>query len=396
MSAAPTRVLFVNSGILGMQSFSKYIREAMAGQPDVDATHINLSEQMTIQERAVRRAMCLRLWRDGWFGLNNVDFARFRHECHAGLQAARRIRKLSGGGTADVIHFHRQATAYASVGLLRRVPGIISIDCTQDAVIDFADSALERWTYRANAAADGRILTAAAAIVSASRWAADCVRRRYPACRTPVYVMPTPVRLQCFDDGWIEQRFRRGAPGYLPRVLFVGGDFVRKGGEDLLAAWQAAELHRFATLDLVTDWPGLSARTIAGVRVRRNVDSYSPEWSDLWRDADLFVMPTRHEAFGVVFQEAAAAGLPRIGTNVNAVPELIADGVSGLLVPPRDPAALVRAIRTLVQSPDLRRRFGLASRARIVESANPEDYRRRLIDVIQMAAGRRDWIRASA
>jgi glycosyltransferase involved in cell wall biosynthesis len=130
--------------------------------------------------------------------------------------------------------------------------------------------------------------------------------------------------------------------------------------------------------------------------VRRNVDSYSPEWSDLWRDADLFVMPTRHEAFGVVFQEAAAAGLPRIGTNVNAVPELIADGVSGLLVPPRDPAALVRAIRTLVQSPDLRRRFGLASRARIVESANPEDYRRRLIDVIQMAAGRRDWIRASA
>jgi glycosyltransferase involved in cell wall biosynthesis len=208
--------------------------------------------------------------------------------------------------------------------------------------------------------------------------------------------MPTPVRLQCFDDGWIEQRFRRGAPGYLPRVLFVGGDFVRKGGEDLLAAWQAAELHRFATLDLVTDWPGLSARTIAGVRVRRNVDSYSPEWSDLWRDADLFVMPTRHEAFGVVFQEAAAAGLPRIGTNVNAVPELIADGVSGLLVPPRDPAALVRAIRTLVQSPDLRRRFGLASRARIVESANPEDYRRRLIDVIQMAAGRRDWIRASA
>ena len=48
--------------------------------------------------------------------------------------------------------------------------------------------------------------------------------------------------------------------------------------------------------------------------------------------ADIFVMPTRNEAFGLVFQEAAAAGVPAIGTRQNAVPEIIVDGETGLLV----------------------------------------------------------------
>ena len=45
-------------------------------------------------------------------------------------------------------------------------------------------------------------------------------------------------------------------------------------------------------------------------------------------------MPTRNEAFGLVFQEAAAAGLPAIGTRLNAIPEIVADGETGILVHP--------------------------------------------------------------
>ncbi len=56
-------------------------------------------------------------------------------------------------------------------------------------------------------------------------------------------------------------------------------------------------------------------------------------------------MPTRNEAFGLVYQEAAAAGLPAIGTNHNAVPEIIIDGETGLLVPVGDRDALVRPWR---------------------------------------------------
>ena len=385
MNGDLTRVLFVNAGILGMQSFSKYIRDAMALDPDIEARHINLTEDLSLGERMIRRAMCVRWWRDGDFGLRNLDYARLRQEFHAGLQARRRIRAVMTERDVDVLHFHRQATAYASLGLLRRVPSIVSIDTTQDILFDNPKpSRLERLTYQPNVAIDGRIFDAAAAIVSTSRWAADNLRRRYRGCRTPVYVMPAPVRLQFFDEHWIDRRFASADPGYLPRVLFVGGDFVRKGGLVLLDAWRQGELHKVARLDLVTDWPlppeNLSG--MPGVRVVNGVASYSAEWSDLWKLADIFVMPTLNEAYGTVFQEAAAAGLPRIGTNINAIPEMIADGESGLLVPPSDPAALVRALRRLIESPGLRRDFGRTARAHAIRHSSPDGYRERLKDII--------------
>jgi glycosyltransferase involved in cell wall biosynthesis len=386
----PTRVVFVNSGILGMQSFSKYIREAMALDPDIDARHITLSEELTLKERVIRRVMCVRGWRDGLFGVNNLDLARFRHEYHAGLQARRRIQALlaeGGADSVDVFHFHRQATAYGSLDLMRRVPSIVSIDTTQDILLNARTTMAERLSYVPNFAMDARILAAAAAIVSTSQWAADMVRRRYPECRTPIHVMSLPVRLQFFDERWIEQRYAAATSVYLPRVLFVGGDFVRKGGLDLLEAWRHGELYRIARLDLVTDWP-LPVIDLPGVRVVRGVGSYSPEWSELWKTADIFAMPTHNEAFGTVYLEAAAAGLPRIGTNINAVPELIADGESGLLVPAGDPAALAAALRRLIESPELRREFGSAARARVIQRSSPDEYRARLSDIIFTVARR--------
>ena len=385
-----TRVVFVNSGILGMQTFSKYIREAMAGEPALDVRHINLNENLTPGERLLRRVVCAPLWPDGLFGLRNLDLARFRREYHAGLQAARRLAALRRTFEIDVLHFHRQATAYASVGLMRRVPSIVSIDTTQDIVIDQAISTLERRTYGLNARRDGQIFRAAAAIVSASAWAEGRLRRRYPDCATPVRVMPAPVRLPFFDERWIDERFERATPGRLPRVLFIGGDFVRKGGPDLLETWREAGLHQRAALDIVSNWPDIPAEA-PGVRVFRGVSSYSDEWARLWREADIFVLPTHDEAYGLVFQEAAAAGLPRIGTSINAIPEMIVDGVSGLLVPPRDRSRLAAALRTLVDSATLRRDFGRAARADVARLASPEDYRAKLTALIQSVApaGRR-------
>jgi alpha-maltose-1-phosphate synthase len=287
-----------------------------------------------------------------------------------------------------VIHFHRQATAYASVRLMRRIPSLVSIDCTQDIVVDAAQSSLERWTYRPNIRAEERIFAASVAVISTSQWAADCVRRRYPSCAAPIHVMPTPVRVQFFADRWLDDRCRRAAAGGRPRVLFVGGDFVRKGGLDLVAAWRAGEFNRFADLEMVTDDPD-APTDVPGVRVIRGVASYSSEWTDLWRRADVFVMPTRQEAFGLVFQEAAAAGLPRIGTHANAVPEMIADRTSGLLVAPGDRPALVEALRVMLTSPELRNRMSRAARQQVLRDAHPDEYRRRLTGIIQDAAAKR-------
>lgn len=75
---------------------------------------------------------------------------------------------------------------------------------------------------------------------------------------------------------------------------------------------------------------------------------------------DFFALATWQEALGTSYIEAMAAGRAVIGTAVDGVPEVIQDGVNGLLVPTKDEAALTRALYTLVDDPDLRHRFGAA------------------------------------
>jgi glycosyltransferase involved in cell wall biosynthesis len=83
---------------------------------------------------------------------------------------------------------------------------------------------------------------------------------------------------------------------------------------------------------------------------------------------DMVILPSDSEAFGIVLLEAAAAGLPRIGSNIGGIPEAIRDGVDGMIVPVRDAAALAAAIATLVRDPALARRYGEAARLRLGEA----------------------------
>ena len=88
---------------------------------------------------------------------------------------------------------------------------------------------------------------------------------------------------------------------------------------------------------------------------------------DLLRAADVFVFPSRWEGNPLSVMEAMATGLPVIATAVGGVPELVEDGVSGILIPNEDRDALVAAMQLLVQQPDLRAQMGQAARCRAVE-----------------------------
>ncbi len=376
------RVAFVNGGILGLSSYASWVRQTFADSRDIHAEHFVLSEAVPLSERIVRRMLCLPLWPD-LPGSRNLDLARFRRELNAGLQARRRLL-ARGIAHFDVLHFHRQATAYASLDLMARVPAIVSIDCTQTCVLQGTLSPLERWSLQFNVRRDGAILRRAAAIVSTSHWTARDVARLYPDCHAPIHVMPDPVRLDLFDRAWIDER--RSRAGARPQCLFIGGDFPRKGGYDLLEAWVSGGFSRRADLLLVTGWP-LPSPLPPGVRVLAGILANTPEWTAVWRAADLFVMPTRNEAFGLVFQEAAAAGLPAIGTRLNAVPEIIDDGRSGVLVAPGVIAELSAALDQLIASAELRERLGRAARVKIEQDADPGAHRARLVALITQVTG---------
>jgi glycosyltransferase involved in cell wall biosynthesis len=87
----------------------------------------------------------------------------------------------------------------------------------------------------------------------------------------------------------------------------------------------------------------------------------------LYNQTQVFVSPSLYEGFGLPAAEAMACGAPVVATTAGAFPEVIEDGVSGLLVPPRDAAALARAIERLLDDAELRRELGQGGRRRIEE-----------------------------
>jgi glycosyltransferase involved in cell wall biosynthesis len=104
--------------------------------------------------------------------------------------------------------------------------------------------------------------------------------------------------------------------------------------------------------------------------------------------ADLFVLASRYESYGMAFTEAIAHGLPIIGTTAGAIPETIPAG-AGLLVPPDDQDALASALRCLIEGPEERLKFAAGARKAICQLPNWVDAARafaRSLDTLPLDA----------
>ncbi len=88
------------------------------------------------------------------------------------------------------------------------------------------------------------------------------------------------------------------------------------------------------------------------------------------QDIDIFVLPSTYEGFGVAAVEASAMALPVVASNVYGLPDVVLDGVTGLLVPPKSPAALADAISKLIEDPSLRHQMGAAGRQYVARHYN--------------------------
>jgi glycosyltransferase involved in cell wall biosynthesis len=180
---------------------------------------------------------------------------------------------------------------------------------------------------------------------------------------------------------------QEGEPREAMGVLYLGG-FANpaKGGRVLLDALP----------DLLTAAPGVSV-TLAGLGSPPPFPSHDGRvrwlgWLDHERAlaaieaADVVVLPSISEGLPVTLLDAVARGRAVVATRVGGMPEVIEDGVDGVLVPPGDPGALARAIAALAADPGRRARFGKAARA-LAERLDGERAYERLDELYRELAG---------
>jgi glycosyltransferase involved in cell wall biosynthesis len=294
-----------------------------------------------------------------------------------GSAAARRHAQAAiASGRFDVLIAFLSSAEAAILPPGTRPPLVFMSDATYDLVRGYYDFATD---LPASVDADCEQIEAGAIAnadlcVYPTAWAAASAISHYgkPAAATAVVpyganLLEVPAAAEILE--------RRAAPlPRQPRVLLMAkGDFRRKAANILGILDSAAALGVELRLTVCgfRDRPDLSH---PGLEFIPYLDKKKPEdrrrMHELYRDADFFLLPTRADTFGIVFCEAMAYGLPIITTRTGGVPNVVADGVTGLILdvdaPPEQFAA---AIAGLVADDGRRRAMAAAGRA---------DYDRRL------------------
>jgi glycosyltransferase involved in cell wall biosynthesis len=318
-------------------------------------------------------------------GLKLLDAARLLHRgrpfrlspvyyAHYAREVARDIRERG----CDLVHVH---TVSNFVGPIRRANPDARI------VLHMHDHSLSDF----DPAVIGPRLEEVALILACSRFVAEEIRRRYPA-----------VAARCHElYNGVDQRFLQAEsdPAASRSVLFVGRLCPEKGVHVLLSAMSAVcREHPQASLSLIGPLD-LSPKEFVDPHERdpifggllryynrpsdyhelisRQVDSLdghaflhgriaNEELCSHYSRAGIFVFPSLwHEPFGIPVIEAMAAGLPVVATRGGALPEIVVDGETGILVERGDSDGLAAAIGKLLSDPHLRERMGAAGRRRV-------------------------------
>lgn len=182
---------------------------------------------------------------------------------------------------------------------------------------------------------------------------------------------------------------KTGRPPHPFTALFMGRLTEEKGIPVLLEAVEAAGEGPAISLVIAGDGPLRSRVEQAAARNAGRVRyvGHVSEVLTAYRQADVVVMPSLSEGLPMTALEAMACGLPLVASRVGGLPEVVADGETGLLVPPGDPSALAAALRVLAADPVRAAAMGDVGRARVADRFTEERMLEQLIACYHTALG---------
>lgn len=331
------RVGFVVEQALGHVAYGMNLRAALATRDDLDVVWMPVPYDID--------------------GVGRVPVAGRNWTLRGSARAARMIRDEMRRGDLDALFIHTQTISLFAAGAMKRIPTLLSLDATPMNLDELGGAyahgvgsapmeSLKRALHR-------RVMRRARRFTTWSQWAKDSLARDYGVSPAQVTVVHPGTTLSNFDHG------AEKAVNDRLQVLFVGGDFVRKGGDLLLDIYRE-RLRERCELHLVT---GAEIEPEPGVHVHRGLPPHSPELLRLYAEADVFVLPTRGDCLAVVLGEAMAARLPIITTAVGAHAEAVEHGKSGYVMAVDDGEALGNHLVALAADRGLVRRLGERSRA---------------------------------
>lgn len=292
----------------------------------------------------------------------------------------------------DVVFMHTETTALFSPDLMKQIPTIVSLDCTAKQWFDLNQPFFQiplRYTVsqrlrmllmkktRLKERLNGQVMRNAVHIVSWSEWNKLAIMSQYGVASDKVTVISPGVDVSRFSPSAHNQN---GTD--LPvKILFVGGDFRRKGGEMLLQWAQNAptnipwEMH-IVTRESVPDCP-------KGVIVYNDVQNNSDKLARLFQEADVFVLPTKADSFGVVLLEAMASGLPIVASRIAAIPEIVQHGKTGYVFDAENSQSFGKFLNELIADPQKRSVMGKEARAAALEHWSIEVKYGALLDLVR-------------
>lgn len=310
------------------------------------------------------------------------------------LSAFRRLLALIREQRVQVVHAHLTYAVIWGVLACRlaKVPIVATLHVAPTSASGFQRDSIREWL-----------------MIEFLRWRRATILAVSEAVRgafVAKYNLP-PYRIQVIHNGVKVVTFERRNPErgiqlrqqfrfpQNAKVLITVAVLRAPKGVDILLRALPAILRAVPELRLLVVGEGPTRDSWTRLAAHLGVDEavhwagYRQDVPALLAGSDLFVLPSREDAFPTVLLEAMAAELPIVATNVGGIPEIINSPAVGVLVPPRDPAALAKEITELLQQDKTRKTIAAAGRRRVVEQFSGQRWMDRLMTAYREATGER-------
>ena len=368
------RFLFVSAPFGGIEVFFRNLQRVIGRRQDVEATWIWLDFE---PKEWIARIPPVSL---NWT-LKGGFVSRLR------VQAAE-----AANGRFDAAIFNHTICAMFVGNFGRRVPLVLSVDVTPRVMRSYRAWYQDRQTddyaiiSKVKEAVTRRVYNRARFILPWSRLVKESLVTDYGIAASRLDVVPPGVDVDAMT--------KNGSPGMGSRaknsrvnVLFVGADFRRKGG-DLLLDVATRDEFRHCCFHVVTR--DRNIRVPENVSLHTDVNANTPELFRLFKQADVFTLPSRADLSPNVISEAMAFGLPVVATDVGAVSEVVQHGKTGYLVAVDDKEALAGRLSELASNHRKRDHMGEEARKYAVENLNMRTNAEKILDYLKEVADRSD------